>query len=75
MGPIPTDHIRFASYCFCAQNTDEENRELLSYLDPDDSGYIDWVQWVTELLFVLDLEKSGQSTQENKVVCVAYTTS
>jgi hypothetical protein len=56
------------------KNSEEENKELLNYLDPDESGYIDWVQWVTELLFVLDLEKSKPSKEDGKKVSSSCST-
>ena len=34
------------------QNSTEENKELIKELDPDDNGYVDWIQWVTQLLAV-----------------------
>jgi Ca2+-binding EF-hand superfamily protein len=34
------------------QNTEEEINELIAELDPDENGYVDWIQWVTQLISV-----------------------
>ena len=34
------------------QNSKEENLELIGELDPNDTGRVDWLVWVTELLTV-----------------------
>ena len=31
---------------------EEENDELIQQLDPDENGYVDWIQWVTQLMSV-----------------------
>lgn len=35
-----------------SQNTEEEINELIAELDPDENGYVDWIQWVTQLISV-----------------------
>ena len=30
----------------------EEINELIAELDPDENGYVDWIQWVTQLISV-----------------------
>ena len=37
---------------FELQNTKEENDELIAELDPDENGFVDWIQWVTQLISV-----------------------
>lgn len=38
--------------CIMTQNTEEEINELIAELDPDENGFLDWIQWVTQLISV-----------------------
>lgn len=38
--------------CIVMQNTEEEINELIAELDPDENGFLDWIQWVTQLISV-----------------------
>ncbi len=46
---------------FCIQNSEEENMELIYELDPQRTGYVNWIHWVTLLLSVSLLKE----TQDN----------
>ncbi len=44
---------------FCIQNSEEENMELIYELDPQGTGYVNWIHWVTLLLSVSLLKRDA----------------